>query len=96
MKIRMTVEMSGTRNGQPWPGRGTVAELPTAEAAHLCASGVAEPVAEPETVETATAPPAEAAEVPKVETSAESEPETRRGRGRPRKLRDDDGNIVKE
>ncbi|WP_432247710.1 hypothetical protein ACRAR1_07115 [Streptomyces sanyensis] len=42
MRIRMLVEMTGTRDGQPWPRRGEVADLPTAAAAHLVASGVAE------------------------------------------------------
>lgn len=48
MKIRMLVEMSGgaTRNGEPWPAKGEDAELPTAEAAHLVASGIAEEVAD--------------------------------------------------
>ncbi|HCA86372.1 MAG TPA: hypothetical protein DEQ61_13230 [Streptomyces sp.] len=78
MKIRMKVEMSGTRNGQPWPKPGEVVELPTAEAAHLVASGVAEQVAEPKPVETATAPPAETA-VPPADKP--------RGRGRPPKAR---------
>jgi hypothetical protein len=31
-------------NGQPWPGVGEEAEVPTAQAAHLIASGVAEEV----------------------------------------------------
>ncbi|MGW0914654.1 hypothetical protein ACWD1Z_23295 [Streptomyces sp. NPDC002784] len=34
-----------TRNGEAWPGEGETADLPTAEAAHLVASGVAEEVA---------------------------------------------------
>ncbi|MGQ4358865.1 hypothetical protein [Streptomyces sp. SAS_272] len=46
MRIRMLVDMpeGATRNGQPWPAKGEPAELPTAEAAHLVASGVAEEV----------------------------------------------------
>jgi hypothetical protein len=48
MRIRMLVEMpdGASRNGQPWPARGEDVELPTAEAAHLVASGIAEEVAE--------------------------------------------------
>lgn len=44
MRIRMLVQMpeGAARNGQPWPAKGATAELPTAEAAHLIASGVAE------------------------------------------------------
>ncbi|MEU9285967.1 hypothetical protein AB0D57_14885 [Streptomyces sp. NPDC048275] len=46
MRIRMLVEMpdGATRNGEPWPPKGELADLPTAEAAHLVASGVAEEV----------------------------------------------------
>lgn len=44
MRIRMLVEMTGTRDGEPWPEKGEEAELPTAAAAHLVASGVAEEV----------------------------------------------------
>lgn len=44
MKIRMRVQMPevGSRNGEPWPRKGEVAEIPTGEALHLVASGVAE------------------------------------------------------
>jgi hypothetical protein len=50
MRIRMLVAMpeGATRNGEPWPAKGVPVELPTAEAAHLVASGVAEEVAEPD------------------------------------------------
>lgn len=46
MRIRMLVAMTGTRDGEPWPELGEEAELPTAVAAHLVASGVAEEVTE--------------------------------------------------
>lgn len=65
MKIRMQVQMSGTRNGQPWPRLGEVAELPTTEAAHLVAAGIAEQVDE---VETAAAPEAEVSRPPAAKT----------------------------
>lgn len=84
MKIRMLVAMSGTRNGQEWPAKGVVAELPTAEAAHLCAAGIAEPVGdrnEPQQPETAVAP----------DTS-----EKRGSRARPRKPRGAEDTGVKE
>lgn len=47
MLIRMLVQMpeGAARNGEPWPAKGESAELPTAEAAHLIASGVAEEAA---------------------------------------------------
>lgn len=46
MKIRMLVDMpeGATRNGEPWPAKDEEAELPTAEAAHLVSSGIAEEV----------------------------------------------------
>ncbi|WP_328620721.1 hypothetical protein [Streptomyces sp. NBC_00354] len=97
MRIRMNVEMSGTRNGEPWPKRGEVAELPTAEAAHLVGAGIAERVPEEApTVETATAPEPETSEQPAAEDAAAPQTDERRGRGRPRKPRDDQGNIVRE
>lgn len=42
MKVRMKVTISGTRDGQPWPERGAVVDLPAAEAEHLVAAGLAE------------------------------------------------------
>ena len=56
MKIRMKVAVSGSRNGQPWPAFGEVAELPDDEGAELCARGFAEPVAEKPKAEKAVAP----------------------------------------
>lgn len=46
MKIRMKADISGNRNGQPWPRRGETVDIPKAEAADLCAAGLAEPVAD--------------------------------------------------
>lgn len=46
MKIRMKADVSGSRNGQLWPPRGGTLELPDDEGAALCASGIAEPVAD--------------------------------------------------
>lgn len=60
MKIRMKVDVSGARDGRPWPRRGEVADVSDGEGAALCASGMAEPVAE-DKVETAT-PPADGEE----------------------------------
>lgn len=44
MRIRMLVQMppGTTRNGRPWPGKGEVEDIPTGEALHLVASGIAE------------------------------------------------------
>ncbi|MFJ3140968.1 hypothetical protein ACIPJM_00650 [Streptomyces halstedii] len=59
MRIRMKVTLSGTRNGEDWPPAGEIADIPTGEAQHLVASGIAEEVtAKDQTpeVETAAAP----------------------------------------
>ncbi|MFF4576914.1 hypothetical protein ACFY15_00655 [Streptomyces sp. NPDC001373] len=88
--------MSGTRNGEPWPRRGEVTELPTAEAAHLVGAGIAERVADTPPVETATAPAAESAPALEAENAGVPPAGERRGRGRPRKPRDADGNIIRE
>lgn len=52
MKIRMKIEVSGTRDGQPWPERGETVEVSDGEGAQLCAGGLADPVRD-EKVETA-------------------------------------------
>lgn len=46
MRIRITQGMpeGAVLNGVPWPGEGDEVEVPTAQAAHLVASGVAEEV----------------------------------------------------
>ncbi|MDQ0992165.1 hypothetical protein [Streptomyces sp. V3I7] len=46
MKIRITQGMpeGAQLNGDPWPAEGDEVDLPTAQAAHLVASGVAEEV----------------------------------------------------
>ncbi|MET7514068.1 hypothetical protein ABZS88_11410 [Streptomyces sp. NPDC005480] len=59
MKVRMKVQISGTRNGQEWPAKGGEVELPDDEGAQLCASGLAEPLTDTAEPETATAPDAE-------------------------------------
>lgn len=80
MRIRMKVQLSGSRNGQAWPQPGSAIDLPDGEAARLCGAGLAEPASDE--VETATPPPAETVTVPTAETSTAPEPETRRGRTR--------------
>lgn len=47
MRVRMKVDMSGTRNGERWPARGGELVVPDAEGADLCTQGLADPVAEP-------------------------------------------------
>lgn len=44
MRVRMKVDVSGDRNGQPWPRRGGEIDLPDGEATSLCAAGLAVPV----------------------------------------------------
>ncbi|MGW3427498.1 DUF7302 family protein [Streptomyces melanosporofaciens] len=54
MQVRMKATLSGTRDGEAWPERGGVVELPDEEAAHLCAAGLAEAVSDAPAEETAT------------------------------------------
>lgn len=57
MLVKMRAELSGLRNGQPWPPIGGVIELPDDEAATMCANGTALPVHDPERgVQTAVLP----------------------------------------
>lgn len=47
MKVRMTADVSGTRNGETWPPRGSVVELPDTEAIDYINADMAVPVAMP-------------------------------------------------
>ena len=62
MKVQMNVSIAGTRDGQRWPVRGEVVDLPDAEAQDMIDAGLASPVGAK--VETAADAPAEAAEAP--------------------------------
>lgn len=44
MIVRLRGDISGTRDGQSWPPRGSTVELPDDEAAMLVATGMALPV----------------------------------------------------
>jgi hypothetical protein len=44
-KVRMSVSISGSRDGEPWPPVGDEVTLPDEEAASLVAAGYAEPAA---------------------------------------------------
>lgn len=46
MKVRMLVQITGTRNGKPWPPIGETVEVGDGEGVDLCSTGAAEPVAE--------------------------------------------------
>ena len=59
MKVRMLVDVSGTRDGETWPRRGAELTVPDAEGADLCSQGLAEVVAEPAKPQKATARKAE-------------------------------------
>lgn len=54
----MKVDITGTRDGKPWPGIGEEVDLPDDEGKDLCAAGIAEPVVDTK-VQKATAPKAE-------------------------------------
>ena len=54
MRVRMLVAVSGTRDGERWPGKGELLDVPASEASDLCAAGLAE-MAAPERVERAVA-----------------------------------------
>jgi hypothetical protein len=69
MKIRMKVDISGTRNGEPWPARGEVIDLPTDEAQSLIDSNMAEAITKAK-AETAAVEPAEETAVLKRTTRA--------------------------
>ena len=82
MRVKMKVQLSGTRNGKPWPGMGETLELPGEEAAQMCASGMAETVKG----ETEKAVPAKAETTEPVEAEVTEKPQPeKRGPGRPRK-----------
>lgn len=44
MRVRMTADISGSRNGVDWPKRGEVLELPNEEAKDYLNSGLVEAV----------------------------------------------------
>ncbi|MBK3625919.1 hypothetical protein JHN59_13910 [Streptomyces sp. MBT49] len=58
MKIRMLTEQpeGAVLNGDPWPAVGEEADVPTAQAAHLIASGVAEEAGDEDDDQAAAAP----------------------------------------
>lgn len=82
MRVKMKVQLSGTRNGKPWPSMGETLDLPAEEAAQMCASGMAETVKG----ETEKAVPAKAETTEPVEAEVTEKPQPeKRGPGRPRK-----------
>lgn len=59
MKVRMKVDVSGSRNGRPWPGRGSTLDLPDDEGASMCEAGLCTPVAEGHAETEKAVPPAD-------------------------------------
>jgi len=56
-KIKLKVQMSGTRNGEDWPAPGSVVDLPAEESAQLVSQGCAAELEEDEpAIEFAVAP----------------------------------------
>lgn len=83
MKVKMLVDVSGTRNGEAWPKRGEVADLPTDEAQHLVTVGMAEEAegsTDDSATETATAPDPGPIRQPDPETTQQPDPERRPSR----------------
>ena len=56
MKVKMIAQITGTRDGEDWPRRGAVVDLPDVEAADLITNGYAIDPASVEDEETADAP----------------------------------------
>lgn len=44
MRVKMKVQITGTRNGVAWPAPGGEVDLPDREGAKLCDAGLATPV----------------------------------------------------
>lgn len=59
MRVRLAVDMSGTRNGVPWPSRGRIVELDDDEALSMLQSGMAEAVKAEDKEERAVLVPAD-------------------------------------
>lgn len=53
MKVRLIFSISGTRNGEPWPARGGIIDLPADEAHNLISNGYAVPAPLPQEQERA-------------------------------------------
>jgi hypothetical protein len=57
MKVKLKVQLSGTRDGVSWPAVGSVVELPDDEARDMLTSGVAGPLDDKDQNETAVVMP---------------------------------------
>lgn len=75
MRVRMLVEITGTRDGSPWPPLGAEIDVPADEAGDLIRGGLAvetSPVVPP------VATPVETAATSAPETAAEPAPKARK------------------
>lgn len=67
MRVRLKVDISGTRDGHDWPPRGAVVDLPADEAMGLIGSNMAEATGDHTAdIERAVLPEAETRRGPKV------------------------------
>ncbi|MDP9949126.1 MULTISPECIES: hypothetical protein [Streptomyces] len=82
MRVRMKVTVSGTRDGKPWPERGSVVDLPDDEAKQLITGGLAAKPDDETDDRPPVEPPVEEATVPLAETST---PTGRKPTARPAK-----------
>lgn len=62
MRVKLKVQLSGTRDGVPWPAVGTVVELPDDEARDMLTSGTAGPLDDKDTPEPVVMVPADVEE----------------------------------
>ena len=46
MRVKLIVQLSGTRDGAEWPARGETVDLPDDEAVSLLGAGIAVPLGE--------------------------------------------------
>lgn len=79
MEVKVLIQPSGLRNGQPWPPRGGVIDLPDDEAVELLRMRMVVPVHDPESRVEKAVPPmaavearAELAEIEAVESEAKA------------------------
>lgn len=89
MKVRIKGDISGSRDGAPWPKRGETMELPDDEAAAMCASGLAAPVADTDDVETAVPDDADVEKRPGGLTKSTADAVTPDGSGKSKSEGDD-------
>lgn len=71
MRVKLLVNVSGTRDGVEWPARGSEVDLPEAEARDMVAAGLAA------ACEAAAAPVAKKASKPAAKKAVAPEPEKR-------------------